>query len=132
MRDFQGRKKWHRIFRSDFFSFVLLVVVLLLLKSVWGVYKKDYMARINRQEAEIALANLKNKQAGLEKEIARLETDRGVEEELRRRFQVVRPGEQVLVIVDKDNNKAPVAVAKSKSAPEYIWDELVSLISFWK
>lgn len=90
------------------------------------------MARINRQEAEIALANLKNKQAGLEKEIARLETDRGVEEELRRRFQVVRPGEQVLVIVDKDNNKAPVAVAKSKSAPEYIWDELVSLISFWK
>ena len=132
MRDFQARKRWHRVFRSDAFLFFVLVANIVLIKSVWGVYKKDSVARINREGAEIILANLQDKRDGLEKEIAKLKTDRGVEEELRRRFQVVRPGEQVLVIVDKDDEKSPVVLPQPQSTPEYIWSQLVGLISFWK
>ena len=36
----------------------------------------------------------------LEEEIERLSTERGVEEEIRSKFDVARAGEQVLVIVD--------------------------------
>lgn len=127
MRDFQGRRKWHRILRSDVFSFILLIATVFLLKSVWGVYKKDSVARINMEEAEVTLANLQKKKAGLEKEISKLNTERGVEEELRRRFQVVKPGEQVLVIVDKNQNKAPAVVAEKT-----FWQTLLGLISFTK
>ncbi|HBM45587.1 MAG: hypothetical protein UT05_C0005G0017 [Parcubacteria group bacterium GW2011_GWF2_38_76] len=131
MRDFQGRKKWHKIFRSDVFSFILLVATILLLKSVWGVYKKDSMARINMKEAEITLANLEKKKVGLEKEIAKLNTERGIEEELRRRFQVVKPGEQVLVVVDKAEGNIPVI--KAKEGPmSSMWNKLVGLVLFWK
>jgi cell division protein FtsB len=131
MRDFQGRRKWHRILRSDVFSFILLIATILLLKSVWGVYNKDSVARINMQEAEVTLANLQKKKAGLEKEIAKLNTERGVEEELRRRFQVVKPGEQVLMIVDKNENKAPVAM-KEVGIVSSIWNKLLGLLSFTK
>ena len=131
MRDFQGRKKWHKIFRSDVFSFILLVATILLLKSVWGVYKKDSMARINMKEAEITLANLEKKKVGLEKEIAKLNTERGIEEELRRRFQVFKPGEQVLVVVDKAEGNIPVI--KAKEGPmSSMWNKLVGLVLFWK
>ncbi|HRY62225.1 MAG TPA: septum formation initiator family protein [Candidatus Paceibacterota bacterium] len=132
MRDFQGRKRWHKVLRSDIFLFAVLIVNIILIKSVWSVYNKDAAARLNREEAETTLANLQKKKAGLEKEIARLNTDRGVEEELRRRFQVVKPGEQVLVIVDKEESKAPVSSAKPEGATEHIWNKLVGLLYFWQ
>ncbi len=36
----------------------------------------------------------------LENEVSRLETERGLEEELRRNFPIVKPGEEVVVILD--------------------------------
>lgn len=131
MKDFQGRKRWRKIYRSDVFSFVLLVVAIVLFNSVWDVYKKNSVARINSEEAIKTLEALKKKKEGLEKEISKLSTERGVEEELRRRFQVVRPGEEVIVIVEKQEREVPNIVATEDQSPS-LWKNFLSLLSFWK
>jgi cell division protein FtsB len=130
MKDFQGRKRWRKIYRSDVFAFVLLVFTIVLLNSVWDVYKKNSVARMNSAEAIKTLEGLKKKKEGLEKEISRLSTERGVEEELRRRFQVVRPGEEVIVIVEKDEKPSLGNIVEEDM--DSLWRSFLGLVFFWK
>lgn len=117
------------MFQSDIFAVILIVVSVFLLRSVWDVYKKSVVARISMDEARSDLEALQLKKTGLEREINSLSTERGIEEELRRRFQVVKPGEQVLVIVDKnDNKKAPLV--RNDSWYEVVWKEILAAVSF--
>ena len=126
MRELQGKKS-HRFFKSNIFAVILTVILLMALRNVWDVYKKNDMARINKEEAETRLSELETKKNNLEFEISRLGSDRGVEEELRERFQVTKPGEQVLVIVDKNTEmKTPAEVPQT--ILQKIWTGLLALL----
>lgn len=129
MNQFQGKTKWKRFFYSQAFAIVLAVILLISSRSVFDVYRKDESARSKEQASAENLAALKAKKAGLEYEIARLKSTRGMEEELRKKFQVAKPGEEVLVIVDKDAGK--VADVESKDVPWYslLWREFTALLS---
>lgn len=110
MSNLQDRRYLRRILRSRVFMGFLLLVAILLSRSVYGIYKKVEIARINRIESERKLSALQEKEQHLREEIGKLKTTRGIEEELRNKFQITKTGEEVLVVVDE-----PVAVTNSNS-----------------
>lgn len=72
-------------------------------------------------EDEIKDMNLKKN--NLEANIERLKTSVGQEEELRKKFQIKKPGEEVLVIVDQAPTAgSQPAAGQTKSFLEKTWD----------
>lgn len=101
MRDLQGRRRLRVIFQSKLFILVLSVVALVLLRSNYSIYKTNRIARMNREATQKQLASLKEKSGRLETAIRKLGTEKGIEDELRNKFQVTKAGEEVLIIVDE-------------------------------
>jgi cell division protein FtsB len=103
MIDFQQRRKIRRIFYSKITFVVLILLVLFMSKQVYDIYKKETLSRENLQSISGEYNSLKSRQKMLTSEIDRLKTDEGIEEEIRDKFSVAKPGEQVVVIVDSSS-----------------------------
>ena len=110
MFDFHEKRKLRRILYSKAALIVLGVLVVWFSYQVFIVYEKDKQARERRAESVALLQELEGRKNQLRSEVERLSTDRGIEEEIRDRFEVAREGEQVIVIVD--------APEESKQKPE--------------
>lgn len=72
-----------------------------MVRSGINVYKKEIETQENRNMAELEFAELEGRKTELQKEVIKLKTDRGVEEELRSQFEIGHEGESMLVIVDR-------------------------------
>lgn len=81
---------------------LLLVVFGAFLKATVGVYQKERLARAQRELIEERVYTLEERRATLSRDLERLETERGVEEEIREKFRVVKEGEQLLILVDEN------------------------------
>lgn len=100
MFDVRERRKFKRILYSKGMLLVLSVVVIFLLGAVWDVYQQSREATGRRLESAAELEELVNRQTALRREIDYLSSDRGIEEEIRNKFEVAKEGEEVLIIVD--------------------------------
>jgi len=87
---------------------ILFVSLVIMIKAAWGAYLK-----YSESEEKLALSSLErdklgNRRERLSAQISRLETDRGIEEEIRNTFRVAKEGERLIVILDTpkeaDNN----------------------------
>lgn len=65
-----------------------------------------------RRQAEHQLQDLRTREEKLENDIARLQTDRGLEELLRDQYEVAKSGEKLLIIVEPETG-APVRATSS-------------------
>jgi len=114
MREFQQRRIWRRLMYSKLSIFLLFIVFLFFVFSIIGVYSKSREAIRKNDEVSTEFNELKAKKEYFEAEVRRLNTNAGVEEELRNKFQIAKPGEKVLVIVDDSkNNKEETNSTKS-------------------
>ncbi len=116
---------WKRLF-ARFAVWVVLgglfFLLLIVANSTWHVYQKQReAAREYTLQAEV-LSNLEMRNDSLQQKLSALETDRGVEEELRERFSVAKPGEEVIVLVDAKKTAADANAEPHTS----IW------LSFWR
>lgn len=130
MRDLQERRRIRQILSSPILSFILFVILLILLNGIYGVYKRGEIARINRIEGDRKLALLKDRQERLSNEIAKLSTDRGVEEELRNKFQITKKGEEVMIVVDEVPARPILGSISSKDGDQSFLKKLLELIGF--
>ncbi|MEK7066690.1 MAG: hypothetical protein AAB965_03940 [Patescibacteria group bacterium] len=96
----QEHRTLRRTLRSPVISAVLVIVLVSITNSTWEVYKKDKVARINKEEVEKQLADLSTKRDYLIGQLNNLSTERGIENELRSKYQVTKEGERELVVVD--------------------------------
>lgn len=80
---------------------VLLIISGFLIHGVWEVYQQERQTRVNKNQRLAHLEELEDRKEALEEEIARLGTARGVEEEIRQKFEVAKAGEAVIVIVEQ-------------------------------
>ena len=90
---------------------LLGVLVLIFAWSVFGFMGKMQTTRENRKIAEEKLIKLQKQKEKLSSDIAKLNTDEGVEESIRARFGLVKEGEGMIVIVDDEN---PLEVEKQE------------------
>jgi len=100
MRTFEQRRDPLRLFGRRLLLATLFVLVILAASGVWGVYRKEHESRILRTQAEAQLADLSERRAQLEADIAKLKTPRGMEETLREQYQLAKSGEGLVIIVD--------------------------------
>jgi cell division protein FtsB len=101
-----------------------MVAVVLVLFVIWGgvavirAYAKQREAVVNRNTSIRELKEVKEKQAELSANIENLSTERGLEAEVRNRYRVAKPGEQLVIVVD--NKEGSEDVTKKPS----FWEKL--------
>jgi len=81
---------------------VALVLIALLGKETFDLYKKERQARLKRAEAEAEYAEVLARGAFLDERLDLLATSEGQEAELRERFGVAKEGERVIILVDEE------------------------------
>ncbi len=106
MFDFHEKRKIRRVLYS---KPVLAVLVLLILWIGVSVYERFTIEREMAHKLESRkdeLEALKLRAMTLESEVGHMQNDRGIEEELRSRFDVVKDGEQVVIILEDTEKKS--------------------------
>lgn len=94
----QKKRSW---MKSPIVTIFLLVLVGWSGFVVVKTFFKFKEARAYRNEYKSQYNDLRIKHEELNQKNSRLNTDRGVEEEIRNKFRVVKPGEELVVIVDE-------------------------------
>ncbi len=125
MREFQDKKRFRRILYSKTTLVVLLILMVFLAKAVWSVYLKDKESARNTVMASNELAQLQARHDFLTQELGRLKTAEGKEEEIRKKYQVSKPGEQVVVIVEATAS-LPVQIEEAGTLQK-AWDSIVHI-----
>ncbi len=115
MREFQGKRRTRRILYSLPIRLVLVVFIIMLGASVWRLYEKRQIVAKERQSLLDEVAALEARRAALLAEVSNLKTARGVEAEVREKFNVVKPGERVINFV------AAVATGTATTTSEATW-----------
>ncbi len=93
---------WKKLLFSYPTLFLLILLVALLFRSVYLAYLRERATAKLLSERRNELNQVETRVAAVAERVRQLNTPRGVEEEVRSRFQVAKPGEKVIVIVDQD------------------------------
>ena len=122
MREFQEKRKFKKIIYSRWLQIILGVILLALVFSTVKVYKKSRISANKSREIKEEMAKLEKRNTELAAEAARLESESGKEGEIRRRFDVAKPGEKILVIIDKNSEDVKINGADIQAGFFYrIW-----------
>lgn len=102
MLEFQEKRKIKKYLYSRVTLVFLVIGIALLSNAVWGVYKKQDMTKDNLDKVATSLESLRGREAMLQSEIDRLQTQSGIEEEVREKYGLIKPGEEVIIMVNKE------------------------------
>ena len=87
---------------------LLGILVLFFAWGVVGFMGKMQTTRENRKIAENKVAELQSEKVRLASEIAKLQTDSGMEESVREKFGLAKEGEGLIIVVeDKNPSETP-------------------------
>ena len=105
------------------------IIILLILATffgataAWSVYQKE---RVVHKELELArehVTDLASRQEALQKKLENINTEGGVEHEIRKSFPLTREGEGVIVLLDAK----PALDEKEQNSRKSLW----AMISGW-
>lgn len=125
MPSFHKKQRVKTFILSKVALLVLGVLTALLSMATWDVFQKARETEVRREQHEAELADLEEREAALRHELERLETPRGLEEEIRNKFDVAREGEGVIVVVDPRENSEQAAMVKNQS----FWSRFIDIFS---
>ncbi|MFA6006301.1 MAG: hypothetical protein WC764_01070 [Candidatus Paceibacterota bacterium] len=126
MRDFQAKRQIKRILYSKVTIGALVVLNLLILKSDIQLYGKERYTASNEAQARQEYNDILAREKSLSADVARLSTSEGVDLELRRKFSVVKPGEEAVVIVKTAATATPEKLEQKSS----FWQNVTSFFGF--
>ena len=98
------KKSW---FQTPWVAVILIALIVLAAISVVHAFTKERIAMklLNDQKSE--LSQLNAKQSDLSQKINDFSTPRGLEGQVRDQYRVVKPGEQLVIVVDNGTPLAP-------------------------
>ena len=117
MSQFKNKDKY-RFWHSPITLLVLFLIIILFAYNTIGLIEKERETNKNKISELKKIDDLRKRESDLSKDISKLNTDEGIEESVRDKFQVVKPGEKMVVIVDE----------KEK---ELVEEETLTDHSFW-
>lgn len=133
MFDFHEKRKIRSFVYSRPVVLLLLLVSIFFLHSVYNRYTvaQDMQAKLEARKVE--LLDLQTRAQAIESRVEYLENERGVEEELRNRFDVIKEGEQMIVLLDEKREKeegphTEVTSGNSLALPKSFFD----FLKFWE
>ncbi len=130
MFDFHEKRKLRSLFYSKPVSVILFVLAILLSFSAYNRYTVagDMKDKLEAKRAE--LQKLEDRAQSLETKVEYLENERGVEEEIRNRFDVAKEGEQVVILIDPEKKEESEA-SKTAAGNAGVQSEEDGERSFW-
>jgi len=84
----------------------LVILTVVLVRAAIGAYQNDRQNRDNYSRIQQDAMDLQTREQFLTGEIDRLQSTRGIEQELRNKFPVVKEGEDVVIIVEPEKKEA--------------------------
>ncbi len=96
---------------------IIIVGTLLVLytgRAAWHTFSKERDVAKDELNIEGAYEELVSRKNALVESNKKLDSERGIEEEIRGRFPVARPGEEVITIVDPKNKVTEPSVEEAK------------------
>ncbi|MFQ5661841.1 MAG: septum formation initiator family protein [Candidatus Paceibacteria bacterium] len=122
MFDFHEKRRFRRFLYSKVTLIILGLIVIWLLFVVFDMYKKERDTGIKSAEQKEILNELEEREAALQEEIDRLSTQKGIEAEIRSKFEVGKEGEEVIIIVDNPEEEDKKNTGLKKSFWQKIFD----------
>lgn len=126
MFDFHEKRKIKAILFSKITLLLLLVPIAFLGMSVFGLYEKEREVSKRRVENEQELERLHERARALKANVHALTSERGIEGEIRDRYDVAKEGETVVVIIEEEESE-PAQVSE-KEEEKNSW---LSRLIFW-
>ncbi|MEN9647218.1 MAG: hypothetical protein RLY57_22 [Candidatus Parcubacteria bacterium] len=99
MLEYQRKQSVKNMLYSKLSIAILLILFVLFAKGAWGMYGKMKTSAEAREGTRKELNVLTERKNNVGDEIARLKTKEGLETEIRGKFNVAMPGEEVLILV---------------------------------
>ena len=135
MFDFHEKRKIKSVLYSKPVIFSLFLVAIVMSVTVYDRYvvAKEMEGKLEAKRTE--LEHLKQRAQTLDAKVKYLEDERGIEEELRNRFDVARQGEQVVVLIDPrktDMKEASSVPSKEESEHEVEEKSFLDYLKFWE
>jgi len=100
MREFEKRKLLRKYLYSRFSIALLIIIILLLARGAWKAYDKSSTTRASASVIINELDEIKKDEKLLKEQIESLETEDGIDAEIRKKFKAVKPGEEMSVIIE--------------------------------
>lgn len=119
MKEFQQKEQNKSKLYSRYTLLILFVMIILVGKGLINIYQKKISSKEEMQLVESKKESLQNRYNDLSNRVNDLKTPQGVEKEIRSKFDVVLPGENVIVVVDKE---IPIPNEKDTSVIKKIWN----------
>lgn len=116
MEDFKAKQRLRRKLYSRGSFIVLLCITVLLVRGAWGAWQKQRESGNNLDRVEQELYVARSREQELSQSIERIRTPDGVENEIRQKFSVVKPGEEIVLIVDETKNNS----GSDSNSPSFI------------
>ncbi|MEK7186763.1 MAG: hypothetical protein AAB690_00295 [Patescibacteria group bacterium] len=116
MRELERKQRTRRIIYSTPALVAIALVVIILARGAWGAVEKEKESGARVRELNGKAISLEGRQAELEEDISRLNTEAGMAEEIRSKFNVAEEGEYFVVLVEPGENKVSTS---SDSRPWY-------------
>lgn len=118
MAEYQ-KKSTNSLWHSPLMLFVLFCVVLLFMYNMIELIEKVRDTNKKTELVHSQIDELSKREQALNSDISRLKTDQGVEETLRDKYQLVKTGEKMVVIVDEKDAVSSV-VTEEKSGNSFV------------
>jgi cell division protein FtsB len=124
MANFQKKPTSTNLWHSPLMLFVIFCVVLIFMYNMIGIVDKANDTRKKTAVVRSQITELSAREETLSSDIANLKTEQGVEETLRDKYQLVKSGEKMVVIVDQEAsaNQVIPEKPKGKSFKEFFRD----------
>jgi cell division protein FtsB len=106
MKNFQTKRK-KSFWQSWIFLMFFFAIILIFAWNVFAFWRKMQDTSQNRKIAEDKISQLQKQRNELTDDIAKLNTEAGVEEAIRDKFGLVKEGENMIVIVEDKNKEVP-------------------------
>lgn len=126
MREYQNKKVQKKRLYSPVALSVLAFLLISFILGIVKIYPRSREALRLNAEAKDEKQKIEERKKGLEEEVKKLQTVTGEEEAIRKKFSVKKPGEEILVILEKDNKSANVGKETGKGFLGKIWMKIKS------
>ncbi len=124
MREFQERNTIKKRIYSKTTLVILLVVLGLMIHGLYSVYQKEKESRTEVERVKREQVAVEGRYNNIQKGSDDLKSEAGIEAEIRNKFDVVKPGEGVIVVV----NKNPTAIETDKQGVlKKFWNSITGI-----
>ena len=127
MKEFQHNNELGPVSRKRYSKWIillLLIAVFIVFRGLIGLYYRESTSGEEMGLVEAKKAELEKRYTDLSGKVNDLNTNEGLEREIRSKFDVVKPGETVLLVVDKE---IPPQAPEETSVIKKLWNGVVGV-----